>query len=277
MNLDELIHRNPNPSPWAEGEKIPWSDPAFSRRMLKEHLTQKHDAASRRTGRIKKHVDWIDHVVLAEKPSRILDLGCGPGLYATRLATLGHETVGIDFSPASIEYAVKHSSESCAYVLGDIRKVDFGADFDLIVFIFGEFNVFKKTDANKILHKAFDALKPKGKLLLEVSTFDSIYDTGNQPAMWYSSKSGLFSDESHLCLMESFWDDVKSAAIERYYIVESESGDVTAYASSSQAYTDQQYINMLKRAGFRNIALYPSLTGRDDEVQEGMQVIIAQK
>lgn len=34
-------------------------------------------------------------------PTRILDLGCGPGLYTSRLARLGHCCVGIDFS----EYA----------------------------------------------------------------------------------------------------------------------------------------------------------------------------
>ena len=40
-----------------------------------------------------------------ERGARVLDLGCGPGLYTTRLAKLGHTCVGIDFSPASIAYA----------------------------------------------------------------------------------------------------------------------------------------------------------------------------
>lgn len=35
----------------------------------------------------------------------MLDLGCGPGLYSHRLATLGHRVHGIDFGPASIAYA----------------------------------------------------------------------------------------------------------------------------------------------------------------------------
>jgi len=45
VNLTDLINRK-MPEPWAE--KIPWDDPAFSERMLKEHLSQEHDAASRR-------------------------------------------------------------------------------------------------------------------------------------------------------------------------------------------------------------------------------------
>ena len=51
ITLTDLIQRDIAPKPWAEGEKIPWNDPEFSRRMLKEHLSQKHDAASRRTRR----------------------------------------------------------------------------------------------------------------------------------------------------------------------------------------------------------------------------------
>ena len=48
MKLPDLVGREPAPDPWTEGEKIPWHEPEFSRRMLEEHLSQHHDAASRR-------------------------------------------------------------------------------------------------------------------------------------------------------------------------------------------------------------------------------------
>ena len=105
MNLLDVIHRTSAPEPWAEGDKIPWHDPAFSRRMLREHLSQAHDAASRRAIIIDEHVDWIQREVLLNRSSRVLDLGCGPGLYSSRLAQRGHTCMGIDFGPASIEYA----------------------------------------------------------------------------------------------------------------------------------------------------------------------------
>ena len=57
MNLRDIADRNPQPEPWVEGEKIPWNDPAFSERMLAEHLCQAHDAASRRKEKIEKHVE----------------------------------------------------------------------------------------------------------------------------------------------------------------------------------------------------------------------------
>ena len=52
MSLLNLIDREPVPAPWSEGENIPWDDPDFSRRMLKEHLRQDHDAASRKADTI---------------------------------------------------------------------------------------------------------------------------------------------------------------------------------------------------------------------------------
>lgn len=277
MNLTDLIHRSLSPVPWREGEKIPWHDPSFSRRMLREHLSQKHDAASRRASKIKKHIQWIQASVLAQTPARILDLGCGPGLYAAELAARGHAVHGIDFSPAAIEYAVNHAPPGCTYTLGDIRTTEFGADYDLVLFIFGEFNVFKPEDAALILRKAHAALRPGGRLLLEVSTFDSIYDTGNQPALWYTSPGGLFAEGPHLCLMESFWDDAARAATERYFIVNPDTGEVTGYASSSQAYEEADYRQALRAAGFVHIQFFPSLTGRNPNPPDGLQVIVAER
>ncbi|HEY5640757.1 MAG TPA: SAM-dependent methyltransferase, partial [Dehalococcoidia bacterium] len=89
MKLEDVIRRTVPPAPWAEGDTVPWHEPGFSRRMLKEHFSQEHDAASRRTETIDAHVAWIHDELLAARPSRVLDLGCGPGLYMERLARLG--------------------------------------------------------------------------------------------------------------------------------------------------------------------------------------------
>jgi SAM-dependent methyltransferase len=195
-------------------------------------------------------------------------LGCGPGLYTARLAALGHTCHGIDFSPASIEYAVKHAPEDCTYTLGDIRTTDFGSGYDLVMLIFGEFNVFKPEDASLILSKSFAALNPGGKLLLEVTTYDAVYELGNQPATWYSAENELFADEPHFCLMESFWDEDQSVAIERYYVVEATSAEVTRYSASTQAYENDGLAEMLVRIGFEAPDFYPSLTGKPAELSE---------
>jgi 2-polyprenyl-3-methyl-5-hydroxy-6-metoxy-1,4-benzoquinol methylase len=171
--------------------------------MLNEHLSQEHDAASRRFKIIDKHVEWIHNQVLNRKPTRILDLGCGPGLYTNRLARLGHRCVGIDFSPASIAYAREQAEGAdleCKYSQQDIRTAAYGEEYGLVMSIFGEFNVFHQDEAKGILARAFGALLPGGYLLLEPHTFETVVELGQQPSSWYSSEKGLFSEQPHLCL-----------------------------------------------------------------------------
>jgi SAM-dependent methyltransferase len=279
-DLLEVVHRAEIPEPWAEGEKIPWNDPEFSRRMLAEHLSQEHDWASRRAATIDMHVDWIHRSVLSEVPSRVLDLGCGPGLYAARLAALGHTCTGIDFSPASISYAGEQASKSrlaCTYVLEDVRLADFGTDNALVMFIFGESNVFTRDDFEKILRKAHAALSPGGHLLLEVHTFETVREVGSSPASWYSSPSGLFSERPHLYLQENFWDRDRAVATQRYFVVDAHTGQVTRYASSMQAYSPEEYLTLLHGCGFRQVRFFPSLMGDSGPSQLGLFVILSEK
>lgn len=91
MNLNEIVQRTTPPIPWAEGEKIPWNEPGFTQRMLREHLSQAHDAASRRLSKIDDHVAWIHADLLAGRPARVLGLGC---VAARRAAPIGSAPPG---------------------------------------------------------------------------------------------------------------------------------------------------------------------------------------
>lgn len=280
MKLLDITQRQPIPAPWAEGEKIPWNDVDFSRRMLREHLSQHHDAASRRFAVIDQHVAWIHRAVLDEKPSRVLDLGCGPGLYASRLARLGHTCTGIDFSPASIAYAREIAESerlSCDYHLADIRAADFGQGYDLAMLIYGEFNVFKPAEAQTILSKAAAALRKGGRLLLEVSTYGGVKGIAAQGREWSALERGLFSDRPHLLLTESFWHAEEAVATERFYVVDAQTGEVTLHAASTQAYRPARLRAMLVQAGFKYIRAIPSLTGEKSPQGAGFSVLLAQR
>ena len=69
----------PAQSLWSGAYKIPWNDSAFSRRMLKEHLTQSHAMASRKSGAIAQQAAWLMERFLAGRARKVLDLGCHPG------------------------------------------------------------------------------------------------------------------------------------------------------------------------------------------------------
>lgn len=278
MRLLDLVQRTPMPAPWAEGDNIPWHDPDFSARMLKEHLSQAHDMASRRSGRIDGHVAWIHEHLLSGRPARVLDLGCGPGLYASRLAARGHTCVGIDYSPASIAYARETAAAgqlACTYVEADLRRADYGTGCDLAMLVFGEFNVFRPADIAAILGKVRRALVPGGTLLLEVHTYDVIRGIGEAAPLWYSSTGGLFSADPHLVLQEYFWDAAAQVATTRYFVIDAATGTVTPYAQSLQAYDEAGYRAVLAECGFGEVRFAPSLLGKPDPGQEHLFAVIA--
>ena len=279
MKLIELITRNEDPKPWSEGEKIPWNNPDFSERMLKHHLTQENDLASRRFEIIDKHVAWI-HNKLGGKTSKILDLACGPGLYSSRLTKLGHICKGIDFSPASINYAREQATRQGAeidYVLEDIRTADYGDNNDVVLFIYGEFNVFRPVEIKHVLKKAYNSLKKGGLLIAEPNRYETVKRVGTSPASWYSAQEGLFSPKPHLCLMENFWNQEENVATSRYFIIDAETNDVTLHASSMVAYTHENLEQILGKVGFRDIVFHETLSGGIKDLEKDLEVVEARK
>jgi len=268
LPLKCLVEREATPMPWTEGDTIPWDEPAFSQRMLQEHLSQNHDWASRRAVLIDAHVAWLHTEFLTGEPRKILDLGCGPGLYTDRLAALGHHCVGMDHSPASIDYATRQAAsagQSITYQEDDIRTASFGSGYDLVLMAFGELNVFAETTARDIVTRAADALSPSGVLVVEVHHEAAVRQIATQPATWASHRQGLFSGAPHLLLQECFWDEPSRAATRRYFVVDLATGTVTRHAASYQAYTDEAYRALLNDCGLDAIREVPSLRGTAPE------------
>ncbi len=253
VNLLDIVRRDLTPEPWSQVSKIPWDEPAFSQRMLAEHLTQNHDAASRRTSTIDAQVAWIDQTLLASRPSTILDLGCGPGLYCHRLARLSHHCTGIDFGPASVSYARERADAealTATFIEGDLRATAFGDGYDLIMLLFGEFNTFTPNEASDLLQRARSALAPGGALIIEAHTFESIRESGQVAPRWSAQERGLFSEQPHIRLDESSWNEATRTAIDRHYVLDVERGDVSLFGTTTQAYTREEYEALAARAGF---------------------------
>jgi SAM-dependent methyltransferase len=266
----------PPPAPWRDGDNIPWHEPDFSRRMLEQHLSPAHDAASRRPDVIDAQVAWINGELLHGHASRVLDLGCGPGLYTSRLARLGHECTGIDYSPASIEYAAEAARREglrCEYRCEDIRSAEYGDGFDLVMLISGELNVFRPEDAQSVLRRARAALGGGGTMLLEPHTQEAI--RGKRGRGWYATTSGLFSEEPHVLLQESAWDEATSTATTRLIVIDAAGATAAVHAQTFQAYTDDEYAALLTECGFGDITFHPSLTGEGDESQAAFMAITA--
>lgn len=249
MNLTEFAVCSPRNFEAARGSKIPWNEPEFSQRMLANHLAQEHDWASRRSDNISKQTVWIARQL--QRASRILDMGCGPGLYTQKLAAAGHHCTGVDFSPASIEYARQQATDSglaLEYFLCDIRSYASGKQFDCIIMTFGEFNVFTRQDASVILRNCANMLREDGLFVLEGHSFEAVREIGLANGTWQRHARGLFSDKPHICLQENQWNAADSSALSQYSIVDAATAQIQQYSSFMQAYTHEEYQEMLRTA-----------------------------
>jgi len=253
MKFSDVLNRKIPPEPWVEGEKIPWHEPRFSRRMLEYHLSQDSDAASRRAEIIDLHVAWIGDLLGEDGCKKILDLACGPGLYAHRLSRKGHTVKGIDFSPASIEWArntANRDSLDIEFTQSDVRSAEYGHNFDLAMLLFGEIDVFSKSDVQTILRKAYESLNDGGFLLLEPHEEGVVQANFATDPRWSTHESSLFSESPHMLLEEGFWIDAAKAAVKRWYVVASKSGVVERYSQTVQAYSKSEFTELVESCGF---------------------------
>ena len=258
-----------NNNTWYGAYKIPWDDPDFSRRMLAEHLSQDHDMASRRVEWIDEQVAWIHDHLLHGRPSSILDLGCGPGFYSHRLTVRGHACCGIDFGPASIEYARQHNPDEsrCTFVLGDIRHVGFGRPYDLAMVLFGEWNVFSPAEASAILRKVQASLRPEGRLIAEIQAPEAVERVGRSEPSEQRCESGLFSDRPYHCRTKGQWLPEEEVAVQTFSVTETTTGQMRVYRSTTQAWPDGDLTELFTSAGFHDVARNADWPGNTDDLR----------
>ncbi|WP_412513714.1 class I SAM-dependent methyltransferase [Shewanella indica] len=263
MNINKLISQHlpirlsPNES------KIPWNNADFNQRMLKNHLCQEHDWASRKLAVIERQVNWL-YSQLAPG-AQVLDLGCGPGFYTQLLAKRGFCCTGVDFSPASITYAQQQAQAAgldIDYQLQDVRSYRPTKKFDFIMMTFGELNVFSAADAKNLLKHCANWLMPNGKLVIEVHSFDEVKRQGQAEPSWQRHSQGLFLDAPHLLLTEHAWDEALQISSTLFWVIK-ENGKVTRFGSRMQAWQDGEYLQLLNECGFNKIqqidtAVWPS-------------------
>lgn len=85
------------PTLYMKSEAAFWNEKHISQQMLNAHLDPNFEGASRKADFIVKSAQWIGGKLPPNKYHKLLDLGCGPGLYTERFAKTGYQVTGIDF------------------------------------------------------------------------------------------------------------------------------------------------------------------------------------
>ncbi len=277
-SLQRLLDAERPPRPWQDGAQLPWAEPGFSRRMLDVHLDPSTHMASRAPEVIRAHVDWLLEQLAGRSgtrgPWRVLDVGCGPGLYGHELAARGHAGCGFDVAPEPLRWAREHAAANrldVAFLEADLTALpmDFaaqsGAPFDAVTFWFGEFHSFRPTQARDFLPKLATLLRPGGLFVLEYQPWDLFVQ--DDAATWSAVDSSPFSSRPHLWLEEFAWDEDSQSEIHVHWILDAASGAISRYAQCHQAWADEELLAALGQAGIVDVQEHAPITGVDEQFE----------
>jgi SAM-dependent methyltransferase len=126
-----------------------------------------------------QEVEFLVEVLDLQPGMRVLDVGCGPGRHAHRLAELGLDVVGVDISQRFVDLAAAGAPPGATFVRGDARALTYEAEFDAAISLCqGAFGLTGGPGApldgdGDVLAGMARALRPGGRLA--VSAFSSYF------------------------------------------------------------------------------------------------------
>jgi SAM-dependent methyltransferase len=258
----QLIQLQQKPVRFTPGEALFWDDPHISAQMLEAHLNPEVEAASRKPETIDRSVKWLIETLGLNPGESILDLGCGPGLYASRFAQLGLQVTGVDYSHRSIEHANNYAQEhnlDIRYRYQNYLELEDENQYRAAFLIYGDFCPLSPEQRSRLLRNVHRALQPGGKFVLDVSTRAQRKRYGVKNG-WYALESGVWKPGPHLVLEEGFDYPEQSIWLDQYNVIEPD-GKVSVYRNWFQDYTPETITDELSQAGFSVMSLWGDLTG----------------
>ena len=147
---------------------------------------------------VSKDAKFIADSLALEPGSRILDLACGTGVHAVELASRGHQLVGVDLSPTMLRLAKAYNDkrgQSVSFIEGDMRELNLEEVFDGICCWSSSFGFFDDATNLDVLQRVARALRPGGRLILDVANRDFV--AANSPTMaWFEKPGAVCMDET---------------------------------------------------------------------------------
>ncbi len=200
---------------------------------------------------------------------RIVDLGCGSGIWAGELVDAGYRVVGVDISRAMIELAQRRVPEaelhvgsflqfripSCRAVtaLGEVFNYLFDVDHSL-------------QSLQAVRGNAFDALLPGGLLIFDVA----------EPGRCRGRTQGFTEGEDWTCLVEYQHDEPKQQ-LTRRIVTFRKLGDVYRRHEEThrqQLFEERRVAHILESIGFQ---VRPVRSYGDYRLAEGVAGFVARK
>lgn len=198
-------------------------------------------------------VKFIIKVLGCKRRDKILDLGSGSGEHTRLFAKKGIKCVGVEIAPSLVSHARKKAKKEnvkVKYVIQDIRKIDYKEEFDYCIIISGTFGFFSDYENLRLLNKIRKALKPEGKLLMDIK---NAKNPGKSGKSWMQINNGYL-------LGESKYDSLNHRESGEYMFID-KTGKLNVMKKdlkreSRRLYTISEIKQMLHKAGLKFLNAY---------------------
>lgn len=251
----ELFQRN--------NESI-WTDEHIRKSLLKAHLDENNDGASRKRDKRCKIIKWINDNI--NKNSSIIDLGCGPGLYSYELGFLGYDVLGVDFNIDSIRYAIENNGilNKVNYKHCDYLKDDIEGKYNVAIMIWCDFGALIPNEQKTLLKKLYNLLKEDGVFIFDV--FQKGSTEINDRKNWkISNGNDFWSKDPYILLEEIKLFNEGKVVGERNYIIDQKNGKIKEFILWDQYYDEIEIRTLLEENGFETIEINKNMF-EDEEI-----------
>ncbi|WP_373080464.1 class I SAM-dependent methyltransferase [Fusobacterium varium] len=277
MNKKLMNYLKEKPIEYASSSKKFWDDEHISKFMLKAHLSPDEEGASRNHTFIEKSAEWITSLIEDISNRKLLDLGCGPGIYAEKFYNKGFDVTGIDFSKRSIEYAVDSAARKnmeIKYKYMNYLEIDYDAEFDIATLIYCDFGVLSPDNRKILLKRIYKALKPGGILILDVFT-EKFYEKFQEKIEITYENSGFWSDEPYSCIQRNNIYRESMVALEQYIIITENQCEY--YNIWNHIFSKNSIRKELEMGGFSGFKFFNNVAGEKESQNNSTLCIYAEK
>ena len=201
---------------------------------------------------------------------KVLDLACGHGRIAVRLAERGCRVTGLDRSPLFLSRARALAAERGVEVLwleSDLRQLALLEEFDAVVHWFTSFGYFDDATNRDVLRRIARALVPGGRLLLETT---NVFHAAFDPDAWKVVRVG-----DDLMIDEKRYDPVSGRQSNERLLVR-EGRPRRSVRFSVRLSTVPELRGWLEDAGFEHVTAHGG-DGEDFQIDSDRLVITAQR
>ena len=195
-------------------------------------------------------VKLIVQALELEPGNRVLDVACGSGEHARRLAERGMEVVGVDIAPSLVAYCQERVASAAEnahlgtarFVQGDMRELDYDGEFDAVLLLSGSFGFYDYAANEDVLGRIARALMPGGRVLIDV--FDPTQMVVRPPRRSWSQHSGGFS------LRTTWWEPESCTYVSEFLFIDADGTlNTSAEQERIRVYTLPEWRALLAGAG----------------------------